>query len=87
MDNEIITVKGEKHYLWPMKLHNGNTTKCRCCLYYLPYYKASQYYDGECTSGAMNTERGYVHRKDGNDHVAAGQTACKWFFLKEDDDG
>jgi len=83
---EVFIKKGEKHYVWPMKDLNGNSTKCCQCRYYLPHEKRSMYWDGECTSVCANTERGYVHRTNGNDFVSANSTACKWFFLKGQED-
>lgn len=80
--HEIFIKHGEEHYVWPMIYLNGNHTRCRQCRYYLPHAKQSRYWDGECTSVCENKERGYLHRKNGNDYVSANGAACKWFFLK-----
>lgn len=82
--NEIYEIKGELHYVWPMTLYKGNTTKCGQCAYFKAHEKPSLFFDGECTSVVMNTERGYTHRKDGNDFVQSRGAACKWFFLPDE---
>ena len=80
---EVFIVKGEPHYVWPMDILNGNYPKCYQCHYYKPHQKPSLYWDGECLSVAHNTERGYLHRKGGNDYTSE-RNACRWFFLPED---
>lgn len=87
-DRETFTSKGEVHYVWPLRWpdrEHRNGVRCGQCAYFLAHAKPSMYYDGECTSVCCNTERGYVHRKDGkNDLRSAKSTACKWFLLPED---
>lgn len=81
----IFTYKGERHYTWPVTyLENGLRARCRDCLYYLEYRKATQYFDGECTSVMQNTRRGYVHRKDGKNDLVEGNDVCRLFFWKEE---
>ena len=84
---ETFAIKGEQHYVFPMTLYNGNTTKCGNCLYYKAHAKPSMYWDGECTSVVRNTERGYVHRSAGNDYTSRNAAACRWFFLPQDETG
>lgn len=84
---ETFVIKGEQHYVWPMTLYNVNTTKCGQCLYYRAHPKPSTYWDGECTSVVRNTERGYTHRTNGNDYTSRNASACRWFFLPQDETG
>ena len=80
---ETFFLKGEEHYVWPKKDMNGFFTRCGECAYFLPHGKESRYWNGECTSVCCNTEKGYVHRANGNDYVHDKQMACKWFWPVE----
>ena len=81
--NEICEIKGEQHYVWPMRDFNDCRASCGQCGYYKPHSKPSPHWDGECTSVAQNTARGYLHRANGNDYVNA-RSWCKYFFPASD---
>lgn len=82
-NREVFQTKGELHYVWPIDMLNGNFPRCDQCIYYKQYEKPGYSWDGECTSVAHNTERGYLHRVHGNDYTTRN-SCCKWFFLLED---
>ena len=80
---EVCIIKDEPHYVWPIDMLNGFSPRCSQCIYYKQYQKPGPHWDGECTSVAHNTERGYLHRAHGNDYTDQGNK-CKWFFLEVD---
>lgn len=86
MNDETITVKGELHYLWPHRYHNGNSVKCDECRYFAEDLKSRSGFahikTGECHSEAYRADRGYTHRKNGWDRTDT-ISGCHWWFPAE----
>lgn len=81
---EVFEKNGEMHYVWPQRFRNGFTTRCEQCYYYVASDQKGVYWDGECSSICQNKDHGYIHRKDGNDYVRGSDTACRWYYQKDD---
>ena len=80
MNDAIVTIRKETHYIWPHMFDGGNSVRCGDCRYFrrstlILHGEPVELEEGTCTSKAHTRDRGQVApwfaTKSGN---------CKWWF-------